>query len=133
MALPTLLSGVLINADATLNNFVPNPEGAIAFIPSSIVQFALQLIDTSKGIRYVPPSTAVITFTFNNADFTSFAQPAAFIDPLDRSLISLSLTPTQTSNMIGGNLTFVVDVLGDGTQLINGILYNGLSYVDTTI
>lgn len=128
-----VLSAIVINPDATLNNFVPDPEGSVQFIPAGTVQFALQLMDPTKGIRYVPPSTAIITFTFNNADFTSFMQTSSFIDAGDRSLISISLSSMQTSNMIGGNLTFVVDVLGDGTELINGILYSGLQYIDITI
>jgi len=127
-----ILSANIINHDALLNNFsIQGPS--ISFFPASTVNFSLQLMDPIKNIRYVPPSTAAITFTFNNSDFTTFTQTSTFIDIGDRSLININLTPTQTALMVGGNLLFTVDVLGDGTQIINGLIYNGLSYVDTSI
>lgn len=126
-----LLTAKVINPDASLNNFTY--YSSAKFIPNSTFTFAVQLFDADKKMRYIPPSTAVITFTFNNSDFTTFTQAATFIDPGDRSLLLVSLSSTQTALLVGGNLTFVVDVLGNGTDLINGVSYNTLSYIDTTI
>lgn len=126
------LTGKIINPDATLNNFVYQDQG-VEFLPSSSVVIALQLFDPAKKMRYIPPSTAVITFTFNNADFTTFTQESSFINTQDCSLLLINLSTTQTAYMVGGNLTFTVDVYGNGSLIYNGLIQDALQFVDVTV
>lgn len=135
-----MLSGILINPEATLNNYYP--QASIDFLPGTAIQAAFQLTQPSKsyspapwpqGIRFVCPSTAVVTFTLNNADGTTFTVTGAFIDAGDRSLISMSLTAAQTVNLLSGSIQFSIDLLGDGTKIVGGVIQNALHRVDNTI
>lgn len=133
-----MLSAVLINPEATLNNYYP--QDSVDFVAGSAVTMAFQITQSSKkatpwpsGERYVSPSTAIVTFTMNNNDATDFEVVGSFIDVGDRSLVSLSLSAAQTLNLQSGAITFTIDLLGDGTQILNGVILNVLHRVDTTV
>lgn len=88
-----------------------------------------QLFDQQQGIRFVPPSTAIVKVTFNNQDGTTLVKTGTFIDALDQSLISVDLLSADTAQLLGGNLTFTVDLLGDGTEIINGVIFGALQQI----
>ena len=88
-----------------------------------------QLHDQQLNLRYVPPATAVVKVTFNNADGTTFQKTGSFIDPLDQSLIKVQLVQADMAQLLDGNLNFTVDVLGDGSNVINGIIYCALQQI----
>lgn len=134
-----MLSALLINPEATLNNYYP--QASIDFLPGTSVAAAFQLTQPSKstpaapwpqGIRYVPPSTAVITFTLNNADGTTFTVTGAFVDAGDRSLVTMAITAAQTVNLLSGSIQFSLDLLGDGTEVLGGLIMDVLHRVDNT-
>lgn len=109
------LTATVLNSDATLNTFITT--GSFSFIPGETKTLVLRLIDTDKNLRYIPPSTAVITGKFRNLDgeempieFTAF--------PDDRSMIYIDLTATQTENLASGNLLLELDILGDQTKIV---------------
>lgn len=122
------LSAKVISSDATLNSF-QFIESA-QFIPEENLTIAFQIMQPEKGIRYVPPSTAVITFKFNQTDNTVLEKVMTFVDVLDRSLVKCSFTPAETEVLMAGNVTFEIDVLGDGTNIKLGFIYNALSRQD---
>lgn len=119
-----------INSDASLNSFrtIEDQE----FVPGENRTLCWQLWNSESDMRYVLPSTAVITMTFYNVNGTSFTKTASFIDAGDRSLISVALLPADTTNLVSGNIQFSVDVLGNGTNIMMGVVYNGLRRLDTT-
>jgi len=122
------LSAKVISADATLNNF-QFIESA-QFIPEENLTIAFQIIQPEKSIRYVPPATAIITFKFNKTDNSVLEKVMTFVDVLDRSLVKCSFTPAETEVLMAGNVTFEIDVLGDGTNIKLGFIYNALSRQD---
>lgn len=126
-----MLLGKMINNAASLNDF--RSIGSVCYVLGDKVTMNFQLFDEQLKLRYVPPSTAIITVTFNNMDGTTFTQVGSFIDPLDQSLITVPLTAIQTAQLLGGNVTFTVDVLGDATQILRGMIFSALNQVITNL
>lgn len=126
-----MLLGKMINSAASLNNF--HDIGSIDYVLADQITLNFQLYDPQMKQRYVAPSTAIVTATFNNMDGSSFTQVGTFLNALDQSLITVALSRTQTSQLLGGNVVFTVDVLGDGTQIIRGIIYSALHQVITNL
>jgi hypothetical protein len=119
-----------INSDALLNHFeyIEDQE----FVPGENRTLAWQLWNDELDMRYIPPATAVVKLTFNLVDGTTLQKTATFIDPLDRSLITVVLAQSETVDLMSGNVTLSVDVLGDQTNLKLGVIFNGLRRLDTT-
>lgn len=132
-----MIGAKIISPDATLNTW--KCLGSIDFIPGTAITIALQILDLDKNIRFVPPSTCEVTFTFNKIDGTQFEIAGVFVDAGDRSLIKTTIPATpaltasnSTVNLSSGNFTFTLDLLGDGTEILEGVVYNALRRVDTT-
>ena len=126
-----MLIGKMINNAASLNNF--HNIGSVDYVLGDAVTFNFQLFDPQMKMRYVAPSTAIVKVTLNNMDGSSFIVTGSFLDALDQSLITVSIPSTSTGELLDGNLVFTVDVLGDGTQILRGIIYSALHQVITNI
>jgi hypothetical protein len=118
------LTGKLLNSDATLNFF--KEVGSVDFIPGANLSLVIQIFNPEAGIRYVLPSTAVVTFEFQQNSEESLEKTATYLDARDRSLVVVALTQAESENLTGGNLTFTVDLLGDATQIAKGYIQNAL-------
>jgi len=120
-----MLNGQILNSDASLNNFiVTNSKG---FIPGEQFDLVVRIFNDELSIRYVPPTTAIIKFTFTNTDGTTLEKTSAPVDALDLSMQKMTIEETESANIIGGNFSFEIDVLGDATQIRKGIVENGLA------
>lgn len=120
-----MLSGQILNSDATLNNFVVTDSKE--FIPGEQFDLVTRLINSELDLRYVPPLAAVITFTFNSTDGSTFTKTGAVVDSGDRSMQKVTIEESESETLLGGNYLFEVDVLGDGSQIKKGVVSNGLA------
>jgi hypothetical protein len=112
-----ILTMLVINSDATLNNF---KESTVAtFIPGEALTLALRLQQIQRPIRYVPDVAAVITLTLLKSDNTTLTKTATFIDASDRSLLKFELTALETADVIGQNLRVdIVEGLIESTAIL---------------
>ena len=126
-----MILGKMINNAASLNNF--SYIGSVDYVLGDVITMNFQLFDPQLKMRFVPPSTAIVTVTFNNMDGSSFTQVGSFINALDQSLITVPLSAVQTAQLLDGNVTFTVDLLGDQTQIVRGMIYSALHQVITNL
>lgn len=125
-----MLSADILNSDFQLNSF--DVIGALSFIAGEETILAMRIKQPQRKdqLRYVATSTAVLTITLTNKDNTT---QDIEMDPLtgDYSIWSTTLTAEITAAIAGGNFTFTLDLLGDGTKLLKGFVQNGLSLIVT--
>lgn len=126
-----MLRGKMINYSASLNNF--RYIGSVQYFQSDKVTMNFQIWEPQLEMRYIPPSTAIVTLMFNNQDGTTFTKTGSFIDSGDRSLVQVLLSTSDTSQLLDGNVTFTLDLLGDGTQVLRGIIFQALQQCITNI
>jgi hypothetical protein len=122
-----MLTAKILNSAASLNNF--KEIASLEFILGEELNLVFRLQDPQFNLRHVPPVTAIVKVTFNNIDGTTLEKTATEVDSGDRSMQTVNLTELETENILGGNISFQVDVLGDGTEIIKGIIYNALSKI----
>lgn len=127
-----MLAASVINSDFTLNAF--QVLGALEFIPGEAITLALQLYQPQRSdhLRYVAPSTAMLDIYLPNKDGT-ILEKAATVLAADKSIWSVDLTALETADLSGGNFTFDLDLLGDGTKILKGFVQNGLSIIITGV
>lgn len=125
-----MLTGKVLNSNASLNDFryLQNLE----FMVGSKIKFAFRLFDHQLDERHVPPMTAVTTVFFNQTDGTLLEKTATVINEGDRSMLYVDITEDESENLMGGNVTFEVDVLGDGSEIDKGWIQLALSKVTTS-
>jgi hypothetical protein len=116
--------GKLLNQTATLNDF--RYLSTLDFVTGSKINFKAQIFNTELDLRYVLPSTAVVTFMFNQSD-GEVLEIAGTPMTDDRSIIELEIPATETENLIGGNVQLEIDILGDETDIRKGVIQNALS------
>lgn len=120
-----IFTGKLLNSEASLNSF--RILGNAEFMPGTDLLLAIQLFNSELGIRYVLPSTAIISVEVQQNNSDPLVKTASFIDAGDRSLFSVAFSQAETTEMSGGNILFTIDVLGDGTLVYKGYIVNALS------
>ncbi len=121
-----MLIAKVLNSDATLNHF--HEVGSLEFISGEQLDLVVRLWDTQADQRYIPPVTNITTFTLNNSDTSQTNITGAALSD-DRSIITVVLSEIQTSTLLGGNVNFSLDILGDGTEIRKGIIQNGLARI----
>lgn len=128
-----MLLGDVLNSDASLNDF--DVLGSLSFIQGEQTRLVIRLKQEQRKdkLRFVPPSTALLTITVQESDGTEADLVASVLDPLDRSIWYVDLQESDTELLIGGNILFSLDILGDGTKIIKGLIQNGLSLQITGI
>jgi hypothetical protein len=122
-----MIRGKMINAAASLNNY--QHIGSVEYMLGDAFVLNFQLWDPELKIRFVPPATAIVKVTLNNQDSTTNVKTATFIDPLDLSLNSIAITAADSAQLLDGNLNFSVDLLGDGTKIVNGLIFAALQQI----
>lgn len=116
----------ILNPNATVNSY--KQVTSIDFIPGDKIKLAFQIIDPNEDLRYIPPSTAIVTFSFNKTDGTTLEVQATLMAD-DRSMGNLIISAAQSADLYGGNFFFSIDNLGDGTSVDDGVIYNGLNKI----
>lgn len=120
-----MLNGQILNSDATLNNFIVTDSKG--FIPGEQFDLVIRLRNSELDLRYVPAITAIITFTFSQSTNVDLVKTSVPVDSGDRSMQKMTIEESESELLIGGNFSFKVDVLGDGTEIKKGIVENGIS------
>lgn len=110
-------TGKILNSDAELNSY--KEIGSLDFMPGSDIKLVMMLFNSQEGLRYVPGEAAIITL-FIPSNTSDLEKTATFLDSGDRSLIYVDLSQAETEDLTGGNLTFSVDELGDGSIIHRG-------------
>jgi hypothetical protein len=124
-----MLTADVISTDATLNNF--DVINSLSFIPGEQTTLFIRLKqDRKDGLRYMTPSTTIFTFYLPKKDGTVLESTGTVMTD-DRSIWSTTLQEVDTEDLIGGNFTFDVDLLGDGSKILKGWVQNGLILVNT--
>jgi hypothetical protein len=118
-----MLTGKVINSSATLNDF--HEIASIEFLSGESKTFKFILFNTQLNIRYVPASGATINVVFNNSDGTQLTK-AGSLNTDDRSIVTVSLSTSETEDLIGGNVSFTLTESG---TISKGLMPNSLSKV----
>ena len=117
-----MLSGTVLNSDATLNNFQEIGQLSIFRGEEIVVQFRIK--NRQLGIRYIPAASATVTFTFNTSSGT--LDKVATLNTDDRSMASFTLSETETESLLSGDIKFSVV---DGTVTQKGLIVDGIGMV----
>ena len=115
------LSAKILNSEATLNAWTET--GSVNFIAGEEIRVKFKIWQPDLDIRYVPPSTTVASFFFQKSDGTSLEKVAA-LDPDDRSIATVDLEEAETEVIIGGSVSFDLDVNGDASKIVKGVAKN---------
>ena len=113
-----ILSAKLLNSDASLNSF--RYVSSTDFFPGEDKTLKFQIFDQEEQIRYIPGSSAIVTFSFVKTDGTDLDKNAS-LNADDRSLATISLSQTETEDLVGGNVMISIDENGDGSVIYKGI------------
>lgn len=131
-----MLTAQLVTSDVTLNNY--QFVSTLTFIPGEQTRLAFTIIQPNKTnkIRYVVADAGFVEVILRNADgstLTKTMSPLTQTSPAatDRATWFADLSELETTDLLGGNFTFSVDVLGDGTEILKGWVQNGLSRIIT--
>lgn len=119
-----VLGAKILNSDASLNDFFE--ISSLDFVPGSQADLVIRLTDLQRGQRYVAPIGALLSITVNKTDGSTLTKSASPLDALDRSMWKVTLSSADTTDLLGGNFQFSLDVLGDQTKIISGLVNNGL-------
>jgi hypothetical protein len=124
-----MIRAKLIDPLATLNDFVE--LNSMEFVPGENLAVVIRLFDAQSGVRYIPPSTAIVTLTFVNNDETELEVTATLLDPDDRSMWTTPLTQAQSLILGAPNVRVKLDVVGDATLIHLALIQNALIRVTT--
>lgn len=119
-----VLGADILNSDASLNSYFK--IASLDFVPGGPADLVLQLKDLQKNLRFVPPVDAVLKITLNQLDGSTVEKTAVILDSGDRSLWKLELDGSDTEELLSGNFRFTLDLNGDESVLIQGLVQNGL-------
>jgi len=117
-----MLSGTVLNSDATLNNFQVIDQLEIFRGEEINAQFRIE--NRQLEIRYIPDVGAVVTFTFNTSSGT--IDKVATLNTDDRSMATVNLSEAETAELLSGDIKFTVV---EGTVTKKGLIVDGIGMV----
>lgn len=122
----------VISSNVTINDY--DNITTLNFIPGAQIVFAIQLIQSQRAdlLRYIPPSTSLLTVTFQNIDGSQATKSmTSLVD--DRSIWTATLLSTDTAMLASGNCVLNLDLLGDGSNIDKGFIQAALTLIITDI
>lgn len=121
-----MLAVQILNDAPQLNSYFK--VQAVAYIPGENVKISFQLMDIDSSIRFMPPTTAVVSVGFKQSDGTTLTKSATglFVSD-DRSIWQVALTSAESLLVVGQNMLISVDMLNDTTDIQQAIANNVLS------
>lgn len=117
-----MIKAKLLNSEASLNDFFF--IDSLAFIPGENITVAIQIFDSQKNIRFIPPSNAELSMTFIDTDGEDVVKSASIIDADDRSMWKVELSQAETETLSGQNVEISLDLDGDGVTIFKALLPN---------
>lgn len=128
------LTAKILNSDALLNSW--KEIGSVDFIPGSAKTIVLRLFDLEEDLRFVPSDAGggpTLSLTFTKTDGTSLVKAATILNAADRSMWTVSLTATETSDLFGGDILFDLTEDPGGTPILTkGVIPNALRNMSLT-
>lgn len=104
----------LLNEQLTLNNF--HYLEVKEYLPNLPLSLKIQISDSETMQRLIPGTAAKMNATFQKRDSTELVKAGTMIfNPDDRSMWKFDLTAAEANDIIGGNVLFELDFLGDST------------------
>jgi hypothetical protein len=101
---------------------------SVAYIPGETVKINFQLLDVDSAIRFIPPTTAIVTVGFKKNDGTTLTNTATGLFTADdRSIWQVVLSAADSAVVVGQNMIITVDLLGDASDIQQAIGNNVLS------
>jgi hypothetical protein len=127
-----MFTAQVISSNVTINDF--DVIGTLSFIPGAQIVFAIRLqqIQRPDLLRYIPPSTALLSVTFQNIDGSQLTKTMTSLTD-DRSIWTGTLLSTDTANLASGNCVLSLDLLGDGSNIDKGYIQAALTLIITDI
>jgi hypothetical protein len=121
-----MLAVQILNDSPQLNSY--SQVLSVAYIPGENVTINFQLLDVDAAIRFIPPTTAVVTVGFKQSDGTTLTKTTTQLFPSDdRSIFQVMLSSVDSNLVVGQNMLISVDMLGDGTNIQQAIANNVLA------
>lgn len=130
-----MLVARVASSDATINNF--KYLASLRYIPGEQTRLVITLIQEDKdNLRYMVPDVGTVSVMLSLSDgstLTKTMSPLSNVSPAgtDRSTWFVDLEETETADLLGGNFLFMIDVLGNASEIIKGWVQNGLSRIIT--
>ena len=116
----------ILNNSATLNYF--QEMSAAEFVPGENLTLIFRLHQPDINLRYIPNSSAIVTFTFNLSDGTTL-DVVGVPNSDDRSIMTISISAANSALLLGGNVPFEIDMTGDGSNIKKGLIQNALQRI----
>ncbi|RLG45228.1 MAG: hypothetical protein DRN81_02290 [Thermoproteota archaeon] len=124
-----MLTAKVLNSSASINSYFK--IGDLEVIPGEQIKLVLQLENKQHDLRYIVENLAgTVAVSIPNGD-SSYLVKDMTAFTLDRSIWWVELSEAETADLYGGNITFQVDELGDGTVLTRGWLESAIVTVLT--
>jgi hypothetical protein len=119
-----MLDVKILNSQATLNDF--KEIGSLEYVPGENLDVVVRLFNSQLDIRYIPDPGATYTLVFEQKDGTELSKTPTELSAEDRSILTTSLTPTETENIVGSNIRVEVT---EGPEVKKGVARNALSKI----
>jgi hypothetical protein len=121
------LSLQILNSDCSLNAFFIYKS--FSFIGGEDITFRFRLWQPQKNIRFVVSDTATVTVEFQKSDGTTINKTALAPFSEDKSIWEVTLSDTETSEVISQNLAVK---LQDGSNTSYAILQGAIQRTTLT-
>lgn len=121
-----MLSVAILNDQPALNNYFI--VDSVNYIAGETVVINFQFSDPEVLIRFIPGTLATCTVTFKLSDGTNLVKTATMLyNPDDRSIWTVTLSSSESLQVIGSSFLASLDVVGDASNIQQAIATNVMS------
>ena len=118
-----MLTLQILSPNPALNSF--STSTSFSFAAGSDFEVVVRMVDAATKLRYIPIVGATASLLLINADLTTISKTPTLAFPNDdRSILTFSVTATESELLISQNLKVV---LVEGLKTSIALLNNGLS------
>lgn len=104
----------ILKEQLTLNNFSYAEQKE--YVPNLPFVLKVQISDSETLQRLIPGTSAKMNALFQKRDGSTMTKAMAMIfNPDDRSMWSVSLTGVESNDIVGSNVQFDLDFIGNST------------------
>lgn len=101
----------ILDKDSSLNNLTKLPN--LEFVGGEDVEAIIQIIQSSKDLRYIPESGATFEIVLKKSDMSDLTIiPIYKFDPDDRSVLTFNIDSLDSLDLISQNLILKITEAG---------------------